>query len=1033
MVEKIGSDKERRTLGKLCPWISGRSHVFICILVLSSALLFPESLTAQYSGEFEVPINILPDDSRVYTYTNGIDAFWAGESNDYHSSAFHGLTYRKQPIFEDILISVDGKLLDRSNAKAKVTPLSLTRVYPHSGITEQIYFPDRHHILVIELISSKDHDLQIQPAFSSDEVRVSSDSTHLSLIQPAYETAAGLPVQSFMEIAGEGRWNTPPDSTFRYPGSHSGRVYVPREWQGGLDVTDTLRIYFSFAHGYTTHISQRKSWRDGLSGRKQLIGKHLRTPVTDNAEVNKALFWTRFHLNSLIMDQSGKGIYAGLPWFDDYWGRDTFISFPGAVLVNGRYETAREILRSFAKFQIKDSTDVNYGRIPNRVTPGEKGYNTTDGTPWFVWMIHEYLRYTGDFSFAVGMYPVVKRSIEGALKNYVSGEGLLTHGEAETWMDAVGPEGPWSPRGDRAVEIQVLWYKQLQAGVALADLLGRKEDLKRWKSYTENVKKTFRERYWYDGGSRLFDHLNGNGVPDSSHRPNQMFAVSLNEVLSPEQGADVVSSVVEHTVYPWGVASLSPSDPAFHPYHMLPKFYPKDEAYHMGIIWTWLTGSVVTGLTKYGAVSEAYRLTDHLTEHALYRGTPGSIAEVTDALPRDLLPENENASGKIQLSGTFSQAWSLAEYQRNWYQDYFGISPDAFSNTITLFPQLPEDINTVQTMMTMDRTRLHIGYQRTDEEFTFQLRVSGDPAAIQLKLRRNDSIYRLPAPFQLAPTDSMVVIQFDEEKREYRLNDESVPTENRNAKYSRSSLGELRFLNAELPENLAALQEPDHPTLTGAAATADNPEARTAIERSDPADDDLGPAHSYLYPTDPHFESGIFDLTNFAVRYDDKNVYFDLTFRNLVQPGWHPEYGFQLTYVAIGINSGEGGSRAIGRNAQYEVPEEQAPDYTLYIGGGFRLVDSDGDVIVEYIPTEAGYPMADMDSNRIHIAVPKKYLPQPKMWWGYTVLTGGQDDHGGAGLGEFRVVREEPGPWYGGGKSNPDAPNWYDILKIGYE
>ena len=1011
-----------------------RYATFIKLFSVPLWLLFllpPFTVAAQSTVSFDPTISIPSDSSRVYTYTNRLDAFWAGETNEYHSSAFHGLTYRKQPLFEDFYIFIDGDLLPRDRASAEITPLSLTRRYQDPGLTEKIYFPDERRILVVELISNRDYQITIVPAFANTQPEIESESEVLSLVQRSYTTPTGLPVKSFIEVSEKGRWVSAEDSLVESVPAVV-PIQVARKWEGQL--SDTLRIFYSFAHDSEVHDRQRRNWKEGLAARQTFINERLATSVTDNSRVNKALMWARFHMNSLIMNQSGRGIYAGLPWFDDYWGRDTFISFPGAVLVNGNYDAAKQILRSFAEFQITDTGDVNYGRIPNRVTPGEKVYNTTDGTPWFVWMIHEYLRYSGDISFAVEIYPVVKRSIEGALQNYVTDQYLLSHGDAETWMDAVGPDGPWSPRGNRAVEIQVLWFKQLQAGMALADLLDRNRDYSRWEEIAQRVRVSFDEKYWFSAEERLFDHLNASGSPDSSHRPNQMFAVSLDSLLTPDQGASVVESVVRNTVYPWGVASLTPSDPNFHPFHQIPGYYPKDAAYHNGIIWTWLSGPVISGLLKYGVIDKAYTLTDNLTDHILDRGTPGSIAEVKDALPRNLWKGSGSGIEPVCLSGTFSQAWSLAEYLRNWYQDYFGIHPDAFTNVITLSPQLPSGVSTVRTVVPIDESTVDIRYHRTSERFTIRLQVKGAPVGIQIRLRRGGQIYQLPQPFQLASTKDPVALTFDETTLTYSLDQIPLNTKTETSRFSRSLIDSPEFLEPYLPEELAALRGPDHPTLPGSVATAENPDARVTVERADPAGDDLGPNLRYAYPTDPHFEPGIFDITSFVVRYDAENVYFDLTFRNLVQPGWHPEYGFQLTYAAIGFHTGDGsGTLEFGANADYRVDAPDPMQYILYIGGGFRLVDSEGEILVEYIPTEMGYSMADLDRNTISIAIPKKYLPQPKRWWSYTVLTGGQDDHGGAGLGEFRTIREEAGPWHGGGKTDPDGPNWYDILTIGYE
>jgi hypothetical protein len=48
-----------------------------------------------------------------------------------------------------------------------------------------------------------------------------------------------------------------------------------------------------------------------------------------------------------------------------------------------------------------------------------------------------------------------------------------------------------------------------------------------------------------------------------------------------------------------------------------------------------------------------------------------------------------------------------------------------------------------------------------------------------------------------------------------------------------------------------------------------------------------------------------------------------------------------------------------------------------------------------------------------------------------TILSGGQDDHGGAGIGEFRDVLELPEEWHGGGAdSKREASRVFDVLEI---
>lgn len=148
----------------------------------------------------------------------------------------------------------------------------------------------------------------------------------------------------------------------------------------------------------------------------------------DDLEYNRAVMWARLASRTFVNKELGTGIWAGLPWFKDCWGRDTFIALPGTSLVNGEFDEARDIITNFASMQLDDLKDKNHGRIPNRVTSETNIiYNTTDGTPWMIREIFEYINYSGDTQFAQQMLPIIERFIEGVEKHYLDDDGLMRH------------------------------------------------------------------------------------------------------------------------------------------------------------------------------------------------------------------------------------------------------------------------------------------------------------------------------------------------------------------------------------------------------------------------------------------------------------------------------------------------------------------------------------------------------------------------------------------------------------------------------
>jgi hypothetical protein len=148
-----------------------------------------------------------------------------------------------------------------------------------------------------------------------------------------------------------------------------------------------------------------------MNARKKRMESFLNASYvrTDNKRFDKALNWAKISLDNLIMNQTGKGIFAGLPWFDNYWGRDTYISLPGASLVTGNFGAAREILKTFAAAQDTNPKSQTYGRVPNLITTSSTSFNTADGTPGLQLRSANMFTIPGGQSLLKRLYPAVRR------------------------------------------------------------------------------------------------------------------------------------------------------------------------------------------------------------------------------------------------------------------------------------------------------------------------------------------------------------------------------------------------------------------------------------------------------------------------------------------------------------------------------------------------------------------------------------------------------------------------------------------------
>ena len=193
------------------------------------------------------------------------------------------------------------------------------------------------------------------------------------------------------------------------------------------------------------------------------------------SEIAKVLAKSADQFVSERASTGGKTILAGFPFFED-WGRDTMIALPGICLATGRYDTARDILRTFASCE-------RGGLMPNLFPEGDREpmYNTVDASLLFVNCLYLYFERTKDQEFAEEMYPVMERIIAAYRRGtdfgiHMDEDGLVMAGrglDQVTWMDVrVGDILP-TPRHGKPVEINAYWYSALRIMEHFASLFGR--------------------------------------------------------------------------------------------------------------------------------------------------------------------------------------------------------------------------------------------------------------------------------------------------------------------------------------------------------------------------------------------------------------------------------------------------------------------------------------------------------------------------------------------------------------------------------
>jgi predicted glycogen debranching enzyme len=357
-------------------------------------------------------------------------------------------------------------------------------------------------------------------------------------------------------------------------------------------------------------------------------------------------------LSNKTTDQT-RTVIAGYHWFTD-WGRDTMISLEGLTLCTGRYHEAQSILRTFARY-------VQDGLLPNLFPEGQRKalYHTADATLWYFHALNRYYKVTHDDETLRTLYPVVRSILEHHVRGTHFGIGVdrqdgLLRASAEgyqlTWMDAKVDDWVVTPRRGKAVEIQALWYNALCCMSQWGSIVGEPTD--QWAALASQASRSFNRLFWHHEGGYLLDVLDGEGGNDSSLRPNQILAVSLeNPILDPMKWRAVVDVVSQKLMTPFGLRSLAQHHRSYQPRYF-GDLRARDAAYHQGTVWVWLIGPFIDAWLKvYPEIAVARTMLDGFRAHLLEEGI-GTVSEIFDGDP------------PYTPRGCIAQAWSVAEVLR---------------------------------------------------------------------------------------------------------------------------------------------------------------------------------------------------------------------------------------------------------------------------------------------------------------------------------------------------------------------------------
>lgn len=345
-------------------------------------------------------------------------------------------------------------------------------------------------------------------------------------------------------------------------------------------------------------------------------------------ELKAAYLSAKNALDSLVVsNQEELGLYAGLPWFFQFWPRDTALSLKAIDSFN--QSLAKEILFSLIK-NIKNNGKISETLPKNQLFPLE----TEDGTGWIFKRIGDLLSAK---RFRKEEIEEIKRNLEknlSSLLSFATKNCFAFNNLQETWMDSQKREG-------MRIEIQALRLNLYRLAFKLT---GRQKYAKLERKLKKEVKKQF----W--NGRVLADGLFPNGKQDFTIRPNIFLAAYIYpKLLAKKDWLKCFENVLPKLWLNWGgLSTIDKENPLFIPCHS----GENPKSYHNGDSWFYLnnlTAILFNRFSKRKFKKYIDKIIKASTEEILWKGVIGHHGELSSA-------------EKLKSEGGWSQAWSNALY-----------------------------------------------------------------------------------------------------------------------------------------------------------------------------------------------------------------------------------------------------------------------------------------------------------------------------------------------------------------------------------
>ena len=585
-----------------------------------------------------------------------------------------GLWHREAKFLEFLALKAGGEWLSERNCRGLVYDgLKATHTFKSHGnvITQTLFLPETNH-LVMEISARKPMKLELELAVNIRKRSENKTDRQYSVKSRGnsvrvYNSLGSLRISGMPGL----RFEEGPIYREHCPSGEPQNYFIP-----GRITASGKRLALVFTPSLNPErLPPPGNLSKSLNDRRHRLSALKNLIRTDNRLLEKGFAWSTLATELCRKEGPGPaGWYAGLPWFQHFWARDTFWVIPSLTAL-GYFEDVRKTLEFFAASSEK-------GRIPNQVSGTEgRHMNALDPTPLWIISLENYVMNSGDLAFLKGMKPYLEASTHFLLSCDTDGDGYIEHdlNSPETWMDTL-------KRDSRAVDIQALCYRALLSARHMLSLLPGKVG----NGLVEEI--SSRAGFLRNNLERDFFH---NGFFADRLFWKQAVAIRTANALVPllcgfRGHAREVLEAIESEPFTTkkGVRTRAGGEAEFDP-----------GGYHTGAAWSLTTAWACAAEFLSGRPARGWRYLKTLLED-IERDSLGCIGECWN-------------SSNLTLSGCPLQLWGSGFIPRLVDEFMLGIEIYSLNKTITVSPRLPPGINRIERLRRTGHGLLKVGFRKS--------------------------------------------------------------------------------------------------------------------------------------------------------------------------------------------------------------------------------------------------------------------------------------------------------------------------------